>query len=231
MLDMVARVKELRQRIAAAAAVSGRAVEAVTLVAASKTRTAAEVAAALAAGVDQIGENYVQEALAKRPDVATPAVWRLIGPLQRNKAGHALRGFDAVDTLDSLELAQALSRRWESAEPGRAALEVLIEVHLGGEASKSGVEPADAAALLDSVQLLPGLQCLGLMTMPPPLPAEQVRGFFAQLRELADVLRARSGLALPVLSMGMSADFEVAIAEGATQVRLGTVLFGPRGPR
>ncbi|MBI5834903.1 MAG: YggS family pyridoxal phosphate-dependent enzyme [Armatimonadetes bacterium] len=231
MVDLADRVKALRQRMAAAAASSGRPPEAVTLVAASKTRSAAEVAAALAAGVDQIGENYVQEALAKRPQVPTPAVWRLIGPLQRNKAGHALRGFNAVDTLDNLELAQTLSRRWESADPPGEPLEVLIEVHLGGEATKSGIEPAQVGELLDRLQLLPGLQCLGLMTMPPPLPAEQVRGYFAQLRELAGDLRARSGLALPVLSMGMSADFEVAIAEGATQVRLGTVLFGPRGPR
>ncbi len=231
MVDLVARVQELRQRIAAAAAVSGRTGDAVTLVAASKTRTAAEVEAALAAGVDQIGENYVQEALAKRPEVVAPAVWRLIGPLQRNKAGHALRCFDRVDTVDSLALGEALSRRWESAETPSEPLGVLIEVHLGGESSKTGVEPADAPSLLEKLQLLPGLQCLGLMTMPPPLPAEEVRGYFAQLRELGQDLRVRSGLTLPVLSMGMSADFEVAVAEGATMVRLGTVLFGPRGPR
>jgi pyridoxal phosphate enzyme (YggS family) len=157
--------------------------------------------------------------------VALDAVWRLIGPLQRNKARQAVETFDAVDTVGSAELVSALGRRLE----GRTApLPVLLQIRLGDEATKSGVEAQDAAPLLEAVQQTPALQCLGLMTMPPPQPPNAVRRYFAALGELAVRLREQSGLPLPVLSMGMSHDYEVAIEEGATHVRLGTVLFGPR---
>jgi pyridoxal phosphate enzyme (YggS family) len=222
-----ARVREAHDRIAAAAARAGRSADAVTLVAATKTQPPTVVAAALAAGVDELGENYVQEAAAKRPAVGQPARWRLIGPLQRNKAGAALALFDTIDTLADLRVAQALARRCE--QRGGAPREVLVEVHLGEEPTKAGVAPAAAEELLVGLQLLPGLRCLGLMTMPPPVPADEGRRYFAALASLARELAARTGLALPVLSMGMSHDYEVAIEEGATHVRLGTALFGPRG--
>jgi pyridoxal phosphate enzyme (YggS family) len=221
------RVVEIRQRMAAAAARAGRAPRDVTLLAAAKTRSPAEIDAAVAAGVDAVGHNYVQEAAATRPLVTRAAPWRLIGALQRNKAALAAGGlFEAVDTVDRAALADSLSRRRE--EAGLAPLEVLIEVHLGDEASKAGVGAEEAEALLAHVQLLPGLKCLGVMTLPPPGEAQAMRPWFAALAVLAERLRAASGLPLPVVSMGMSGDYEVAIEEGATLVRLGTVLFGPR---
>lgn len=222
-MTIAERVAEVRQRLAAAAAASGRPADAITLIAATKTQSPETIAAALAAGVDEVGENYVQEAAGKRERVPGPARWRLIGPLQRNKINIALRLFASVDTVGDLELAQALNQRVDG------VLEVLLQVRLGGEESKSGVEPAEAGRLLAGVQLLPGLMCLGLMTMPPPVPPDEGRRYFEALAALAERLRQQSGLGLPVLSMGMSHDYEAAIAAGATHVRVGTALFGPRG--
>ncbi|MCC7493930.1 MAG: YggS family pyridoxal phosphate-dependent enzyme [Fimbriimonadaceae bacterium] len=229
MISAAARLAALRARIAAAAARAGRSPDHVTLVAAVKTRTAAEVAPLLAAGLTELGHNYVQEAAAMRAALPTPAVWRLIGPLQRNKVGAALRCCDVVDSLDSPDLATALAARCE--RDGRATVDVLLQVRLGEESTKAGVAPAAVAALLAMVQQTPHLRCLGLMTMPPPPSVEPSRPHFARLRGLAEELRAASGLPLPVLSMGMSADYEDAILEGATHVRVGTALFGPRTPR
>ncbi|HAZ62470.1 MAG TPA: YggS family pyridoxal phosphate-dependent enzyme [Armatimonadetes bacterium] len=227
MIDIAARTAELQARIAAAAARSGRQATAVRLVAAAKGRTRAEIDAALAAGVEVLGLNYVQEAEALRAEVTRPATWHMIGPLQRNKIGAALRAFERIDTIHALRLAQGLDRRWRSEERA-GQLPVLLAIRIGGEASKTGADPDAAAELLAAVQLLGTLDCQGLMTMPPPGPPEECRRHFAALRALAERLRVESGLALPVLSMGMSADFEVAIEEGATEVRLGTTLFGPR---
>ncbi|MBI2300853.1 MAG: YggS family pyridoxal phosphate-dependent enzyme [Armatimonadetes bacterium] len=223
--DIAARVAEIRDRIARAAESAGRAAGEVTLVAAAKTRSAAEVDSAIAAGVTDIGENYVQEAEDKRARVAGAATWRMIGHLQRNKAGAAAAAFDTADTIDSARLAEALERRL--AGSGRI-IDVLMEIHLGGEASKSGVEPAGAHELLNVLQQMPSLRCLGVMTMPPPAAPETARRWFSELRELAECLRRSSGLPLRVVSMGMSQDFEAAVAEGATHVRIGTALFGPR---
>jgi hypothetical protein len=229
--ELARRVAEVRQRIAAAAARAGAPAAAVTLVAAAKERSPDEIRAVMAAGVAEIGQNYVQEALAKRPAVGVGGRWRLIGALQRNKAGAAVSCFETVDTVASEALASALQRRLEAL--GKPSLEVLLEIRLGDEPSKAGVAPAEAERLLAAVQLLPRLYCQGVMTIPPPGEPQGTRRWFARLRDLSQRLRASSGLELPVLSMGMSADFEVAIEEGATQVRLGTALFGPRagGPR
>lgn len=219
------RVREVQDRIAAAAVRSGRRPEAVTLIAATKSRTPEEVEAAIAAGVAHVGENYVQEAVAKRAAVSMPASWRMIGHLQTNKVNAALAVFDSLDSLDSLRLARALHTRLERAE---RALDVLIEVRLGGEESKTGIDPTESDQLLAGLQQMATLRCLGLMTMPPPGDPTTARRYFAELRELAERLRRSSGLPLEVLSMGMSQDYEVAIEEGATHVRIGTALFGPR---
>lgn len=226
MPDIARRVLEVQQRIAAAAARSGRTASDVTLVAAGKTRRPAEVDAVLAAGVTEIGENYAQEASDKKPDVTLPARWRMIGHLQQNKANLALDVFDTLDSLDSAKLAGRLSRRLD--ELG-CELEVLVQVRLGGEESKSGVEPTALHGLLTTLQQTPPLRCLGLMTMPPPGDPELMRRYHAELRALAEREREQTGLQLEVLSMGMSHDYEVAIEEGATHVRIGTALFGPRG--
>jgi hypothetical protein len=228
-MSVAERVAEVRQRIAAAAARAGRDPGEVTLVAASKTRSAEEVAAAAEAGIVEFGENYVQEAAPKRAALealGVSAYWRMIGHLQRNKAAQAVEVFDVVDSLDSPRLGRALQAR---AEQGvTAAVEVLLQIRLGGEPSKWGVEPSGADELLKMVQQMPLLRCLGLMTMPPPSSVAETRRYFVELRELAEGLRERSGLPLPVLSMGMSQDYDVAVEEGATHVRIGTALFGPR---
>ena len=228
-LDLTQRVAAIRDRVAAAAARSGRAADDITIVAAAKTRSAAEIEAVIAAGVTSIGHNYVQEATAQRPLVTGPATWRLIGPLQTNKINATLRCCDTVDTLHTVELAAELDARVQ--RQGRAPWPVLLQIRLGGEATKSGCDPSEAESVLTAVQQMPGLLCLGLMTMPPPGEVDASRRWFGQLRELAVRLRAQTGLALPVLSMGMSEDFELAVEEGATHVRLGTALFGPRPPR
>lgn len=219
MIDVAANLAGVRARIAAAAARAGRAPAAVRLIAVAKTKPAALVAAAIAAGVTDIGENYVQEAIAKRAAAGAGARWHLIGHLQRNKAARAVQSFDCIQTLDSAALAAAVARH--AAALGRT-VPVLIEVNLGGEAGKSGVAPDALPALLAAARAA-SLQVEGLMTVPPAGEAEAARPYFRRLRELA----GRAGLR--ELSMGMSDDFEVAIEEGATMVRIGRALFGARG--
>lgn len=225
---IAANLARVREGIAAAAARAGRRAEDVTLVAVSKTFPAAAIRAAWEAGLRHFGENRVQEWEAKQPALAgLDATWHLVGHLQSNKARRAARLFDAVDSLDSAALAEKLDRA--AAEAGRR-LRVLLEVRLAPEETKHGAEPDDAPALAEAVVALPQLDLAGLMAIPPYLEApEQVRPHFARLRELRDRIAAQLGRALPVLSMGMSHDFAVAIEEGATEVRLGTALFGPRG--
>lgn len=219
MIDVAANLEAVRARIAAAAQRVGRDPATVRLIAVAKTKSAALVRAAIAAGVTDIGENYVQEAAAKRVEVGAGAVrWHLIGHLQRNKAAKAVDTFDVIQTVDSAPLAAALARH---AAARRRTLRVLVEVRLGGEPTKSGVEPAALPALLDAMRD-PHLVVDGLMTVPPPGPPEAVRPFFRELRTLA----GRAGLR--ELSMGMSDDFEVAIEEGATMVRIGRAIFGAR---
>jgi len=219
----------VQERIAAAAQRSGRCSDDVTLVGVSKTHPAEMIRAAYDAGLRHFGENRVQEWEGKRAGIAdVDATWHLIGHLQSNKAARAARLFDSVDSMGDLALAQRLDRaRGESGVSEQ--LRVLVEVRLEYEESKSGANIAELPTLAESVLKLPHLEFAGLMCIPPFLEdAEAVRPFFVKLRELRDDLEKRLGCRLPVLSMGMSHDFEVAIEEGATEVRVGTALFGER---
>ena len=204
----------------------------------SKTKPAGAILEAMAAGQLLFGENRVQEFAGKRQGLgerAAGAKFHLIGHLQSNKAARAVELFDAIDTVDSLRLAERLNQDRLNQErldqaTGRP-LEVLIEVNIGGEAAKAGLAPDsdELRALLGAQLRLPGLAIRGLMTVPPYTPdPEGARQCFRRLRELRDRMRERSGLALEELSMGMSHDFEVAIEEGSTCVRVGTAIFGAR---
>lgn len=223
------RLAAVRERIGAAAARAGRDPAEVRIVAASKTQPATAVAAAVAAGVDAVGENRVQEAVTKRPLVGGAIPWHLIGPLQRNKARHALDVFDVIETVDRLELADRLEVLLAGTP---RVVPVFLEVNVGGEAQKSGIAPDAAAALADHLLArCPHLRLAGVMTVPPWDPdPERSRPHFAALRGLAERLARRHGLPPLELSMGMSEDFEVAVEERATLVRLGRVLFGERQP-
>ena len=226
------RVAEVQERLAQAAGRAGRSPKAVTLVAAAKTRTPEEVAEVIRAGLTHIGENYVQELLATREAIDKmdlPAVtWHVIGHLQRNKVKYLQPAPALIHSLDSLALAQEIDRR---AGEGGTRQGVLLEVNLAGEETKSGVSPAEVEALATRVLELPHLELQGLMAMPPYTEdPETSRPHFRRLRALAEEL-ASQGLPpenLRHLSMGMSGDYEVAVEEGATLVRLGTILFGPR---
>jgi pyridoxal phosphate enzyme (YggS family) len=226
-MSIAGNVAAARERIVAACARVGRDPAAVRIVAASKMQPAGAIAEAIAAGVDAVGENRVQEAAAKRPQVASGPPWHLIGPLQRNKAKAALEVFDAIETIDRPELADRLEAMLAE---GTRVLPVHLEVNIGGEPQKSGVLPEGAAAL--AAHLLarcPHLVLAGLMAVPPwDTDPERARPHFAALRALAERLAGTLGVRRLELSMGMSEDFEVAVEEGATAVRLGRVLFGER---
>jgi pyridoxal phosphate enzyme (YggS family) len=225
---IAAAVERVRERIARAAGRASRRGEEIRLVAVTKTFGADAVRAAYDAGVRHFGENRVQEWAGKHREVGglAGAVWHMIGHVQRNKARRAVELFHRIDSLDSLELARKLDEL--AGEAGRV-LPVLIEARLAAEEKKTGVEPEGLEALASEVGGLANLELRGLMTVPPwsedPEPA---RPYFRRLRELRDELEKRLGRALPVLSMGMSHDFEVAIEEGATEVRVGTGIFGRR---
>ena len=221
--DNLARVRE---RIGRAAERSDRRAGEITLIGVSKTFAAGAVQEAYDAGLRHFGENRVQEMAAKRPQLAGPdAIWHFIGHLQSNKAHQAAELFDRIDTVDSMALARKLDAA--AREHGKR-LPVLIEVHLGEEATKSGVEPEGLPELAEALDKLANLNLRGLMSVPPYSEPERVRPHFRQLRELREALSGRLGRPLPTLSMGMSHDFEVAIEEGATEVRVGTALFGAR---
>lgn len=218
------RVLDVRQRIDAARSRGGHG-QPVTLVAITKTHGPEAVYAAHAAGVFDVGENRIQEAEAKRALVDAPVRWHLVGHVQRNKASSAA-SFDLIHSLDSDRLAVALNT---AALAAGQRCEVLVQVNVSGEASKFGVATEDVAAFADRLQQHEGLRVLGVMTMAPFDADETVlRRVFAGARASLAQLRA-SGHAASMLSMGMSGDFEVAVEEGATHVRLGTVLFGSRG--
>ena len=214
-------------RVAEAAKASGRKPEQVRLVAVSKTHPAPAVRQALAAGQLLFGENYVQEAQDKIPAVGLGASWHFIGHLQSNKAKVAAELFDVIQSVDRIKLARALDRH--AGEQGRK-LGVLLQINVGGEAQKSGCAPTEAAQLALDVAALPNLELMGLMTMPPFFDdPEAARPYFARLRKLAARLAPDlPPTAMAHLSMGMSGDYEAAIAEGATLVRVGTAIFGPR---
>lgn len=227
-VSLAENLERVQERIRAAARRAGRSDE-VTLVAVTKTVSAESIAEAYGLGVRHFGENRVQEFEGKHRELALPeATWHLVGHLQSNKAKRAAHLFDRIDSLDSAQLATKLAAA--AAQAGRE-LPVLLQVHLGEEPTKHGVEPASLAELVAPLAELKGLRVEGLMVLPPYLePPERVRPYFRRLRELAEKLDQRGipGISLRQLSMGMSHDFEVAIEEGATQVRLGTVLFGER---
>jgi len=219
----------IQEKIAGAAARAGRNADEITLIGVSKTHPASAIREAFEAGVRHFGENRVQEWEGKRTGAeGLAATWHLIGHLQSNKAVRAARLFHSIDSVDDLGLAQRLDRaRVEAGIPRK--LRVLIEVRVAPEETKSGVETRDLSRLAEEVAGLARLELAGLMCIPPFLEqAEHVRPYFRRLRELRDDLGKTLGLALPVLSMGMSHDFEVAIEEGATEVRVGTALFGLR---
>jgi pyridoxal phosphate enzyme (YggS family) len=224
-------LQKIQERIAAAANRANRRVSEITLIGVSKTQPAAAIRQAFEAGLRHFGENRVQEWEGKRGGIADlAATWHLIGHLQSNKAAKAAKLFDRVDAVDDFALAERLDRAWGESPDGRR-LRVLLEVHLGEEASKSGVSETEMPMLAEKVLALPRLELAGLMCIPPYLEnPEEVRPYFARLRDLRDRLETRLRRKFPVLSMGMSHDFEVAILEGATEVRVGTALFGARTP-
>jgi pyridoxal phosphate enzyme (YggS family) len=225
--DVAARLAAVRAEVGAAARRAGRDAARVGIVAVTKTLPPEAVRAALAAGLADIGENYVQEARAKRDALGAGGTWHLIGGLQRNKARVAVATFDHVQTVDSSAVARALAE--EAARAGRR-LPVSLQVNAAADPRKRGLSPDDAPALAEAVLGLPELRLDGLMTIGPQGPAEQTRSCFRLLRELRDDLGKRLGVELPHLCMGMSDDFPVAVEEGATLLRLGRALFGDRGP-
>ena len=218
--DIQTNVTAVRRRIDAAAERAGRAARDITLVAVSKTHDIDAVAAAYAAGLRDFGENRVQEGTEKIGAARSRSIdarWHLVGHLQRNKVAAALGCFDILHGVDSERLAQGISD--SATEPAR----VLIEVNVGGESSKFGVSPAEASKLAEAIGRMPHVELLGLMTVAPKADdPEDVRSVFRNLRELRDAIGLRE------LSMGMTDDFEVAIEEGSTLVRVGRAIFGDR---
>ncbi|HLZ11597.1 MAG TPA: YggS family pyridoxal phosphate-dependent enzyme [Candidatus Acidoferrum sp.] len=222
-------VELLRERIARAAESVGRRAQEITLIGVSKTRPASDIADAFSAGLVHFGENRVQEWEGKRGEISgLAAEWHLIGHLQSNKAARAARLFHSVDSVDGVALAERLDRAREEFSPSEK-LRVLVEVHIAGEESKSGASISELPALAERLLQFRNLHFAGLMCIPPYLEnIEEVRPYFRKLRELRDALQTQLRHDLPVLSMGMSHDFEAAIVEGATEVRVGTALFGAR---
>lgn len=225
-----AAIARVHERISVAACAAGREPGAIGLLAVSKGFSAEAVIAAARAGQRRFGENYVQEAMQKMAQVRQIAPelaleWHFIGPIQSNKTRTIAEHFDWVHSIDRLKVAQRLS---EQRPTDRSPLQVLVQVNVSGEATKHGIAPADACTLAHAVARLPHLRLRGLMAIPEPEPdAARQRVPFARLRELLERLQ-REGLAVDTLSMGMSADLEAAIAEGATIVRVGTAIFGQR---
>lgn len=213
-------VASVEERIARACARSGRTRGEVTLVAVSKTFPAGFVDEAIDAGITEVGENRVQEAREKKPLVRGAARWHLIGHLQTNKAKDAVKLFDVIQAVDSLDLAEKLAR---AAEAHGKRLDVMLQVNIGDEPQKSGIERADVEAVARQASALASLRVIGLMAIPPIGTPEASRPYFRELRSMRDAL------GLEHLSMGMSEDFEAAIEEGSTIVRVGRAIFGSRG--
>ena len=223
---MAENLDSIQQRIHAACARAARDPVAVTLLAVTKTQPPETVKAAVEAGQRLFGENKVQEAKAKIPTCPGKARWHFIGHLQSNKCRDAVELFEMIESVNSLALAQELNKR---AEAAAKQLPILLEVNVAGEASKFGYLPERMLAELEAINALPRLEIHGLMAIPPYTPVpEKARPHFQKLRELKERAEAVLGAPLPHLSMGMSGDFEVAIEEGATIVRIGTALFGER---
>ncbi len=219
-------LNSIRQRIAAACARVGRDASSVTLLAVSKTHPPETIQAAVACGQLHFGENKIQEARAKIPLCPGKARWQFIGHLQSNKVRDAVELFEMIQGVDSLAVAQEISKR---AQQAAKTVPVLLEVNVAGEGSKFGYAPGKLLAELNELNALPKIEIHGLMAIPPFTPvAEKSRPYFQKLRVLKEQAESVLGAPLPQLSMGMSGDFEVAIEEGATIVRIGTALFGER---
>jgi len=229
MVDVGGNCRNVLNRIAEAALRVGRDPREIRLLAAAKSQSVAALRAAVAAGVTLIGENYVQEAADKRKDISESIEWHMIGHLQRNKAKLAVELFDVIESLDNLALARELDR--QAVRRGKT-IRVFVEVNLGAEESKSGIAKEQVSGLFQELAKLSHLRVDGLMTVAPFREnLEAVRPYFRELRELRDQVNEMriANIRLTELSMGMTHDFAVAIEEGATIVRVGTALFGPRG--
>ena len=219
-------VRIIQNRIAEAALAAGRSVDSVTLLAVSKGQSSAAIDSAASAGVEHFGENFLQEALPKLRDLTgRELTWHFIGRLQANKTRPVAESFAWVHAVDRFKIAERLSAQRPFHAP---SLNVCLQLHVGGEASKGGVEPAEIAALARQVNQLPRLRLRGLMCMPPAeADVARQRHWFRETRQVFDYLNEH-GFGLDTLSMGTTADFESAIAEGSTMVRIGTAIFGPR---
>jgi pyridoxal phosphate enzyme (YggS family) len=230
---LAVRLADVRARVRAAAQKSGRQPDEVRLIAISKTHPASVIKQVCQLGATDFGENRVQEAEGKIVEIGREKVrWHLVGHLQANKARRAVNLFDVIHSVDSLDLAQRLDRL--CVEESRESLPVLIQVDLGHEETKSGIEESELTHMVENLGPLTRVKLIGLMTLPPFFDdPEQSRAFFRRLRELRDELNQRGafGERTGELSMGMTHDFEVAIEEGATMVRIGTAIFGERIPR
>jgi pyridoxal phosphate enzyme (YggS family) len=216
---------KVMERIEKAARLAGRDPAEIKLVAVSKTVETSRIKEAIEAGISILGENYVQEAQKKIEEIGRPVSWHFIGHLQSNKAKYAVRLFDMIHSVDSLSLAQELNRR---AEKAGQIIKVLIEVNISGEATKFGTDEALVFGIARGIVNLGNLSLEGLMTMPPYFDSpEMSRPYYIKLRDLKEKM-AKEGISMRELSMGMSNDFEIAIEEGATFVRVGTAIFGAR---
>ncbi|MEO0079882.1 MAG: YggS family pyridoxal phosphate-dependent enzyme [candidate division WOR-3 bacterium] len=227
-MTIAENIAALQKRIQAACDRTGRNRSEITLVAVSKAKPPELVMEAIHAGITDIGENRIQEAAAKKPLVTLPARWHLVGTLQTNKVKKALELFEVIHSVDSFHLAEEIQRRCEQAQ---RRVKVLVEVNTTAEPTKHGVTPDGLAGLVAALLRLDRLELLGLMTIGPGWAVQEPeasRSCFRELARLAEETRQRFGIPLPHLSMGMSSDFEPAIEEGATILRIGTAIFGPR---
>lgn len=228
MVDVAANCRKVFERIQEAAAKSGREPKGIRLLAASKSQSVAQIRAAIEAGLRLFGENYVQEAKAKIEAIPEPVEWHMIGHLQRNKVKAALQLFTLIQSLDSLELAKELDKEGKKREQ---KVRTFVEVNLGGEETKSGIAQERVGWLLEEIGGLSHVSVEGLMTIPPLRDdPEESRPYFRALRELQMKLKEQKipNVDLRELSMGMTHDYFIAIEEGATMVRIGTAIFGPR---
>lgn len=225
-MGLAENLEQIEKRIHAACARAGRARDSVQLLAVSKTHPPETIREAVNLGLTYFGENKIQEAKAKIPNCPGKARWHFIGHLQSNKCRDAVELFEMIQGVDSLAIAQEINKR---AEQAAKTMPILLEINVAGEGSKFGYKPEQMLAELESLNALPRLEIHGLMAIPPftPVP-EKARPYFQKLRALKQQAETMLGVPLPQLSMGMSGDFEVAIEEGATIIRIGTALFGER---